>query len=168
MFAGLTGCTSNNWLSSLIKNPLRKRLNALKMKLDNTNNRKRREEEAAQFKATVCILIGWNDEQYCQYQYETMLAYLQWYLPNDQEGARMLEGSEIFRKWWCNHWSNRDNGFVRASIDWPATAETYELLYKEMNDPRTLACAIYPNGMIMRESVKAIIKDLFKPKPAAV
>jgi hypothetical protein len=138
------------------------------MKRDNIHDTNRRKEEADQLRATICTLLNWQEDEYNVYQYETGLDYLKWYLPNDSEGADMLSRSKIFWNWFRNHWSNRDNGFIRSSLDWPATSEDLELLYKELNDARTLACAIYPNGIIMQESARAIILDMFNRKPLAV
>ena len=120
--------------------------------------------EAAAYKQSICILLEWSKEEYTTYQYETGLAYLRHYLPNDAEGARMLEGSKIFWNWFKNHWANRDNGFIRSCIDYDDCVDNYRLLYEELNDARTLACAIYPSGVVMKESARAIIRDLFTIK----
>ncbi len=129
------------------------------MNNSNTNIREAYEENAV-----VCFLLKWSSDDYNTYQYETGIEYLQHLLPADEECADMLSRSKIFWNWWRHQWASRDKRLILAAYYWRYNAEDLTLIYKENNNARTLAAAIFPNGIIMRESARAIILDLFTPK----
>lgn len=138
------------------------------MNSNTTTHINAQKQEAEETKAAVCELLKWSSDDYNVYLYETGEEYLQHFLPNDAEGADMLRRRKIFWNWWRNHWAARDKRLVLAAICWPYDAGEMQLIYKENNDACTLAAAIYPNGIIMRESARAIILDLFTQKTTAV
>jgi hypothetical protein len=112
-------------------------------------------------KQQVCALVRWTEEQYAWYLLETGLEYLQHRFA-DPSIIGKLEASVYYWNWFKNHWMNRDKAFVETYEYAPADDEEEpELVYRERNNARTLAAAIYPSGVIMKESCKEIIKELF-------
>lgn len=111
-------------------------------------------------KARICHILQWDDLRYYNYQFETGIAYLEYYIPTDPEGQAMLIRSSTFWKWWKNHWHQRDGEFIDRSL----TISSMDILrdmYAEMNDASTLAKAIYPNGVVLEMSYSEMIQQLF-------
>lgn len=123
-----------------------------------------RKQQALDGMQVIMRLLNWNEQQYCDYLYDCGVEYLRYLMPDDADGITNMERSGIFWKWWKNHWASRDAAF----IEWFQCSEDLEDLYYNANDARTLAAAIYPTGVIMKESCREIINSLFNPKTLAV
>lgn len=119
---------------------------------------KSRKKEADNLKATICRLLHWTELQYADFQFETGIAYLQYYIPRDQYGIDMLIREKIFWNWWKNHWNQRDQGFAIA-VQAASLNKRIEI-YENMHDPRRLASAIYPNGVVLTNTYARMINEL--------
>lgn len=123
-----------------------------------------RRQDADATKQKICTVLGWTEDQYAFYQYNTGLAYIAVYMDTDEAGADNLGRSRMFWNWWKNHWTSRDDTFLSYNIKPALSTNHLEELYFNMHDAATLAAAIYPSGVIMKESVTEIINQLFNPE----
>jgi len=102
-------------------------------------------------------LLGWTEQQYCDFQYESGLEYLQAYIPDDQHGIDMLSRSRIFWNWWKNHWAMRDEQFISVAEEY---TKGNEKLYRTMNSSKALTSKIYPNAAVLEESYAVMIDNI--------
>jgi hypothetical protein len=99
-------------------------------------------------------LLGWSLEKYCQFQYQCGLTYLELYLPNDEEGQRMLAAEKFFWNWFKNHWAARDEQFLNeyAYCDKDLVNKGYQYI----NDPAELVTEIQPSRVVIREAFATV------------
>lgn len=106
----------------------------------------------------ICRLLGWTELDYNTFMWQTGTEYLDYYLPNDCWGKQMLETNKTFWKWWINQWANRDAEFLQnVKGDRSALKLCYMLEY---HDAQMLAEEIYPAGVTMGNSYKAMVQEL--------
>lgn len=102
-------------------------------------------------------LLGWNEEQYAGFIYNTGIAYLSNYIPNYPQVVSQITRSEVFWNWWKMHWEKRDKEFMEQCYGWDEGREYYIELYKNLHDASTLAAGIYLNGQVLEESYANMI-----------
>jgi len=119
---------------------------------------------ALELKQTICALLGWDELQYAEFQYQMGLAYLGSYIIGDHWGQDMLQRTPLFWNWWKNQWMIRDKAFLQDQEEELSKlrVETCRSLYRHLHDAGQLACDIYPGRMIMDESYNQMIHSLIK------
>jgi len=112
-------------------------------------------------KQRILEAIGWSEQEYANFIYETGIAYLEHYIPNDAHGMNMLIRSRVFWNWWKNHWQQRDEQFVSV-FDISGHAKALERIYRSANDVYTLVNEIFPNAVILGDSYATMIGHFHK------
>lgn len=130
------------------------------MKTTQTQTEKRT-EQAKSLKEIVCQLLGWDEMQYAEFQYNTGLQYLQHYIPRDPEGIDQLAGNRIFWNWWKNRWADRDQQYCNPGTPM-LTPGTRLAMYHLVHNPEFLAKEIYPNGVVLGASYAVMINEVIK------
>lgn len=98
--------------------------------------------------------LNWTELQYCNYQQQIGLEYMQRVVGSDEWGIKQLEASELFWRWWVNHWNRIDEEFMTYGIIAPETMR--EHLYTDLHDPEGFE--FYPHRLIIEQSY-AILMD---------
>lgn len=106
----------------------------------------------------VQSLLRWDELQYGQFMYQTGLAYLQAYIPDDDISTRALGCSRIFWRWWKNHWAQRDEQFLQRVNIYAPTCGMVRY-YRFHNDAVRLVKCIYPNSIVLHDSYAAMIGE---------
>jgi hypothetical protein len=120
--------------------------------------------ETATKAMSQCIMhiLKCNEQEYFDKIYNGGLAYLHHYIGNESEAIiSEISRSKTFWTWWKMHWQKRDEEFVDMVIAAPED-NNWHLLYLEKHDPRTLARAIYPSGVVLEESYDSMMQQLQK------
>ena len=110
----------------------------------------------------VMALLLWDENKYAQYVYDCGIAYLNKYLPDYPQVVRQIIQSKVYWSWWKIHWQKRDLEFMEQCYNWDEGVEARIEVYEQLQDPRTLAAAIYLNGQVLQESYAAMIQQLTK------
>jgi|SRR5690242_8505564 len=110
-------------------------------------------------KQKIIEALEWNEQEYCDYQYETGLAYLEHYIPEDPQGIDMLSRSRIFWSWWKNHWAQRDAQFLSLYTEEFSHPKILAKVYRGFHDVYTLVNEIFPNATVLNESYAVMIDD---------
>lgn len=109
-------------------------------------------------KQRICELLQWDESEYANFQYETGLAYLHAYIPNDPEGADELTRSRIFWKWWINAWVQRDESFIATAHPlWRADECAH--IYMLENNHFNLIKNTRPNGVVLEMTYSQMIQE---------
>ena len=112
-------------------------------------------------KARIMALLNWSEVDYGNFQYETGLSYLRFYIPDDIEGIDMLTRSRIFWNWWKNHWLQRDAGFIsyKRSLT-ECKTRTLIKIYQAVHCPQALAGELRPHAIVLTETYSVMIGKL--------
>lgn len=133
--------------------------------MSTTTHIETRRKIAAALKARVCELLGWDEQQYADFQYECGLRYLRHSIPADNWGQDWLQRAAIFWNWWKNEWCRRDAEFCEPEEGWHPEllgTENMRRLYHHEHNPIVLASEIYPNRVVLDESYNQMISELIK------
>lgn len=119
-------------------------------------------ERAALLKAWICEILSCTEEQYGEFVYAEGLKYLRYFLPDDQDGRRMLSRARVFWNWWKNHWTNRDGSFKQLfeSFPIPDDRDVRIQLYLNYHDGKQLAENMHPQSIVLEESYNEMIHEL--------
>ncbi len=60
----------------------------------------------------VQAVLNWEEQQYCDFQFEAGISYGKRITDGDTMGYDMLIRSRYFWQWWKNEWSKRDADFL--------------------------------------------------------
>lgn len=112
-----------------------------------------RRHTIAAVKKEVLKVLSWKEEQYNDFVIDTGIAYLREMCQNDAH-VQFFIGSRVFWNWWRNYWSNRDAGFLDTWMPFDDAEE----LYRETHDAKTLAKALYPNGIILAKTFSPLLR----------
>lgn len=105
----------------------------------------------------VLALLEWDDLKYCEFQMQMGEEYLIRTLENDAYGIEILIKSQLFWKWWINHWNKRDQIFLmRFSGSYSVDVLVDE--YKFEHNPSNLVMS--PNKVILEESYAVMIQQI--------
>lgn len=123
-------------------------------------------------KQKVQQILAWDDMRYASYQERCGQRYLECLMPDYPQVVRQITGTRIYWQWWIRHWENRDKEFIEMYENCQGQIDAADV-YQEMNDPRTLAIAIYLNGQVLSESYAVMIgevtrKQTQKPEPVCL
>ena len=100
-------------------------------------------------RALVQRALGWDDLQFGQFQFDKGIEYLQGYCFENPELVSKYSRSEMFWKWFKNHWHNRDLNF-KASVKGLSPAEV-EVEYRVLHDMR--AFRFTPHRAVMDATI---------------
>lgn len=123
-------------------------------------NRTARKERAIRLKYRVMEMLRWTEVEFGEFQYTQGMAWLQAYLLDDSYGVGIMEQSRTFWNWWKNHWTNRDESFVR-NVNY-LSREVALQVYAELHDGRILSGMIYPNRMGMKAMINEVEPETVK------
>jgi hypothetical protein len=103
-------------------------------------------------KHQVCHLLKWDEQQFCNYQYNMGIAYLMWYLPCDAAGRDKLLRSRIFWNWWKHTWTMHDESFLsfKRSLK-ECELHNIRKAYEALHCPRILVNELTPNDVVLAE-----------------
>lgn len=104
-------------------------------------------------------ILGWDQLRYASYQERCGYKYLQCIMPDYPQVVKQIVRSAIFWKWWTRHWENRDKEFIELYHNCNGSIDAQDV-YQEINDPRTLAIAIYLNGQALEETYANMIGEI--------
>ena len=107
--------------------------------------------EADKLKATICRLLKRTELEYCEYQYQTGLSYLQWYLPTDEYARYQLERSQLFWAWFKNQWAAHDFEFAKCEGIEVTGVVLRCHMYASLHCPIALAKEVKPNNTVLNE-----------------
>ncbi len=124
-----------------------------------------RKQTATTLKGQVCELLGWDEQQYAEYQYNTGLEYMELYTLDDAMACEVLERSKIFWSWWKNAWANRDECFMVEKIKLIDRA-TAIALYYGVHDALALAEELRPDAIVLGDSYKQMIGEVMEKEVA--
>lgn len=110
----------------------------------------------------ILQLIGWSEEKYAQFIYDCGIEYLKCTMPEYPLVVKEISASENFWNWWKAHWELRDQEFIEKCFQWDEGIDSRIEIYKIDHDPRTLASAIYLNGLVLQQSYANMIGDITK------
>jgi hypothetical protein len=121
-----------------------------------------RQQQAANLKEQVLKVLQWGEQTYCDHQYNTGLAYLNYYIPTDAMWMEFLVRSKIFWNWWKNKWAERDQAFmVQVGGAWEhVKVSTLVELYLQLNDPYELSHDCKPHGVVLTESYARMMQEV--------
>jgi len=117
--------------------------------------------ELAAVKLQVQNLLGWTDEQYATFQYETGVAYIRRMsdLPlHDALLESILAQKELW-SWWRLHWMRRDRHFMEMSS--VLFKHEYEAYYRDEVHNLTEA-SMRPHRRIMETSYSDMMHRIIK------
>lgn len=115
-----------------------------------------RAETGALVKTAIIELMECSKLQYCSFQYEQGLKYLEKYVGDE---AWRLERSDTFWNWWKNQWLLRDEQLLIGHLE-NCCLSLRRTVYSDIHDGVHLASDIHPNKYIMERSY-AIMMDQF-------
>lgn len=106
--------------------------------------------------------LGWTEEQYWNFLFETGCRYLELYFPfaDDRE---VMGRSKAFWGWWRLHWYMRDREWMSLlnadymkfkcwKVAWRYTPEQARYEYRQLHDPQKLADGLGIDGEVLEES----------------
>lgn len=105
----------------------------------------------------VLALLEWDDLKYCEFQMQMGEEYLTRTLGTDTYGIEILVKSQLFWKWWINHWNKRDQIFLLRFTGSYST-DTLREEYRFEHNPSNLVMS--PNKVILEESYSVMIQQL--------
>jgi hypothetical protein len=108
----------------------------------------RAQDKAQNNQERVIAVLGWDHDQYCEYQFEQGITFLRHYIGEKTPYGEVLLQSRIFWNWWKNQWALRDSFFLSRMklIERCCTAEMW---YTTTNDGINLAGNIHPNRAVL-------------------
>lgn len=109
-------------------------------------------------KKAVMELLNWDEMQYCNFQYNQGLKYLDAYIQDD---AFRIERSRVFWNWWKNHWALRDETILNSHLLTICVQGRREV-YRDLNDGAKLASEVHPNKVVLEQSYSEMITELVK------
>lgn len=110
-----------------------------------------------QIQSNIIQALQWSEQEYANFIYETGIAYLEHYIPEDEHGIALLSRSRVYWSWWKNHWAQRDAQFLWLFSEECSHSKVLEKMYYGFHDVYTLVNEIYPNATILSESYAAMI-----------
>jgi hypothetical protein len=120
-----------------------------------------RKKTATTLKGRVCELLGWNEMQYAEYQYNTGIEYMVLYTLNNEAICDDLVRSKIYWNWWKNGWANRDECFLVDNINLVDKA-TAIAIYNGVHDALALSEELRPDAIVLGDSYKTMIGEVIK------
>ncbi len=103
----------------------------------------------------ILLRLGWTEQQYFQFQYETGLKYLEYYLFADPAGQRLLEGQQLFWNWWKKMWEAREQTLL-TELGEEVETGLFTDVFNYVHDPLELSCEIKPSKIITHSLADAI------------
>jgi hypothetical protein len=106
----------------------------------------------------IIALLEWAPQDLYLFQYECGLEFLRAYFGSDEKAAAIIEARKEFWNWWKMLWSNRDQVFAEEHDVSPLPYDVRIRLYRELHNPRTLACdrslpsIVYPDDFTIIKS----------------
>lgn len=112
--------------------------------------------------ARIIDLLKWNMATYSARMYEAGLRYLDAWVGKDQEAADMLLPRKEFWAWWKNLYNERDERFVHEwdGLEDAISVEDLRSLYRDLHNPKVLACIIAPPTVVFPADFATIKKEM--------
>lgn len=61
----------------------------------------------------VIRFLKWDEQEYCEFKFESGLAYAEAITKGNEEQRQLLTRSDLYWGWWKNAWAMRDESFLR-------------------------------------------------------
>jgi hypothetical protein len=107
-------------------------------------------------KRKICKMLGWSEQDYCDFQEEKGLEYLRTEICGDDWSVNCVAQSPMFWKWFINHWNARDLEFIINAWQYPKAWHLRK--YKELND---MSGFVYrPHSSIMEATYPYMIEQV--------
>jgi hypothetical protein len=140
-----------------------------------------RNQQAESVRASVIELLQMTELEYGGMVYQKGMEYLQNWIPEMQvmgspnsDPKEMqsfwiskLSRTQIFWRWWRNHWLNRDECFLDSMAPTNLDTKTMMRIYEELHNGKELANEIQPHGVILEQSYEEMIKEIIKEEKTA-
>ncbi len=107
-------------------------------------------------KARVQRVLGWNDLQFGEFQYNMGHRYLVNEFGKDCPMIEVLLKQRIFWSWWINHWVRRDEAFLHQFEG--TNDNELDLVYKLRHNPQ--AVIFKPQSIILKYSYAEMMGEL--------
>lgn len=95
----------------------------------------------------VLALLGWDEDRYGMYVFETGILYLALYFGREVTESGRIALRKEFWNWWKNHWCHRDQLFLELVMDCPQFGR--EEFYHNCHNAKMLAAEIHPNRVVL-------------------
>ncbi|SEW02239.1 hypothetical protein SAMN05428988_1343 [Chitinophaga sp. YR573] len=125
-------------------------------------------DKANALKGRICDLLKWSELEYAEFQYNTGIEFLQYYIPDDPYGADQLICSRIYWAWWRNQWYLREMALPFEFLSrpqWPLSVIRSK--YIDMHNAQSLVSSLYIGRVILEQSyaemIGRVIDDALKP-----
>lgn len=119
--------------------------------------------KADMLKRAVIENLDWTEMDYCNFQYEQGLIYIETYLSGfgevNKKWLQALLESRIFWNWWKNHWTRREESYL---ITDQLPRHQRREIYRSMHNGRNLATEIHPNRVVLDESYPQMLHSVVK------
>lgn len=103
-------------------------------------------------KKDITMLMQWTHEEFCNYQYQFGLAYLQHRFPADFKARQILERSRIFWNWYKFVWVQYDYSLLsfKRSLQ-ECNLHTLRQCYEHLHCPQAMAADTRPSDPVLEE-----------------
>jgi hypothetical protein len=97
----------------------------------------------------VCDLLGWTEQEYCQYQFDTGIAYTHWYMATNADYRTKLQHSGMYWSWFKNQWLLYDESWLsfKRSLQ-ECKPQTLLQLYHDLHCPHAMAVETKPTEVL--------------------
>ena len=106
-----------------------------------------RREKLTRLKAYICQCLKWTELEYCTYQYEQGLRYLELAVPSG--AVRLFEEDKVFWTWWRNQGMMRDEVFESSMFNDRVSLNYKRLVYVGIHDGEKLVDNLQINGCVL-------------------
>lgn len=117
-------------------------------------------KQAGGLKLKIMSLLGWDELQYGECQYENGLKYVEPIKSADPDLMDQVLRNKMFWNWWKNHWTVRDEIFIKMTRMVKLDRDELTRLYHQFHDGAELQKQLTLHGVILYEAYADMITDL--------
>lgn len=118
---------------------------------------------APYLKSIICHMLGWDELQYGDFQYQCGCLYLQYYISKDPAAIDEVLQHQLYWNWWKSEWFDRDYVLAGTLMKCDNLSMVEKrMLYQKWHDARVLADECSPVGSIMSNGYKTMISEIIK------
>lgn len=115
-----------------------------------------RKKKVESVRTQLQSMLNWDDLQYCEFQMEMGMKYLDRIAGPGEIGVKELSQSKLYWNWWKNHWNRRDQEFLNDLVVTIASGlEEIRQEYMYWHSPYNIT--VRPHKPIMEESFSKMI-----------
>jgi len=106
-------------------------------------------------KCFVMEKLQWTELEYCTFQYEQGLVYLQHHFMNLEQMIPQFESSKIFWRWWMNQWMDLDSVFEHSMRIGNPSVQTLKTVYHGLHNGQVLAEEMKMQNVVIEETINS-------------